>query len=91
MSGAQLQSPVSLDAEALYESLRGELDEIDLARDLNERDTPDLMVALGVSACSGDEQTIADDWVKLGILVERGVITGDEWRSMWACVETCGP
>ena len=72
----------SLTGERLYESLQPELEAIDLGRDLNEDETYNLMVALGISACSGDEQRIPDEWIKLGVLCERGVISSEQWRSM---------
>ena len=91
MSGTQLQTAVPIDAaEALYESLRGELDAIDLEVDLNEQDTYHLMVGLGISASSGDEQRIEDEWIKLGVLCERGVISTDQWRAMRPFVAASG-
>ena len=79
---ARPESISSLEGERLYENLRPKLDEIDLDRDLNEDDTYSLMVALGISASNGDEQRIPDEWIKLGVLCERSVISNEQWRSM---------
>lgn len=68
--------------EALYASLRPLLDAIDLDRDLNEQETPSSMAAMSISASSDDEQLYSDEWIKLSVLVERGIITTDQWRSM---------
>ena len=79
---ARPESTDSLTGERLYESLRSELEAIDLDRDLDEDGTRSLMIALGVSASSGDEQRIGDEWIKLGVMCNRGLITSEQWLSM---------
>ena len=79
---ARPRSVDALEGAPLYESLRAELDAIDLDRDLNEDETYSLTLALGVSASPDDEQRISDEWIKLGVLCNRGVISSDQWRSM---------
>lgn len=79
---ARPESVASLEGERLYEVLRAELDAIDLDRDLDEDEAYGLMLALGISASSGDKQRISDEWIKLGLLCERGVITDEQWLSM---------
>ena len=69
------------------EALQPQIDAIDLDVDLNERDTYHLMVALGVSACFGDQQRIGDRWIKLGVLCEREVITTEQWLELAPAVQ----
>ena len=66
--------------------LQPALNAIDLAVDLNEDDTGNLMVALRISAYSGDPQLIGDRWIKLGVLVEREVITSEQWLELCPAV-----
>ena len=81
MTNTRPESVDTLEGERLHDSLRSGLETIDLDRDVNEDETYGLVVALGVSASSGDERLFGDEWIKLGVLCNRGAITSEQWLS----------
>ena len=69
------------------DALQPELDAIDLDVNLNARDTRSLVAAMGVSACAGNPQLVGERFVKLGVLVSRGMTTHDTWLELLPAVE----